>query len=193
MRIRSVVTRLLLLSIWTGAVAATTAWTVGGAGPVPLQGYVTTPMVKTGRPLDLAIDGDEYFVVQDMFTHDGLLYTRHGRLTRNQNGELMMVVNDVTRPLSPPILIPEDATDIRVILDGTVTYVQSESTTAIQAGGITITKFDADQLRHYESGFFVPTDTTRPPVRGIPGYSGLGMKSVLDQITANESQPNIDR
>lgn len=197
---RIFVTRLLLLSIWTGAVVAATAWTVGGAGSARLQGYVTTPLVKTGRPLDLAIDGDGYFVVEDMFTSDGVLYTRHGRLTLNENGQLMMVVDDIARLLSPSIILPQDATDISVGRDGTVTYVQLEGNTAVQAGEITLARFDADQLRHHESGFFLPADTTRPPVRAIPGFSGLGTirqhrleKAVLDQITANETQPNINR
>jgi flagellar basal body rod protein FlgG len=193
-------TRLLLLAIWTGTVVAATVWTVGAAGPGRLQGYVNSHLVKTGRPLDLAIDGDGYFVVQDVCVDDGLLYTRHGRLSLNENGQLMIVVDDIARTIEPAIFIPPDATDIHVARDGTVTYMQSDCTTATQAGQILLAKFHNEELLPHDFSMYLPTDTSNPPKPGHPGQLGRGTirqhrleKSVLEEIVAIESEPIVNR
>jgi len=46
---------------------------------------------KTGNDLDLAINGEGFFAVQ---TKDGVAYTRDGRFTLNENGELMTLGGD---------------------------------------------------------------------------------------------------
>ena len=46
---------------------------------------------KTGNVLDLAIKGDGFFTVQ---TKDGVAYTRDGRATLNENGELVSLAGD---------------------------------------------------------------------------------------------------
>ncbi len=90
-------------------------------------------MVQTGNPLDLAIDGDAFFVVQ---TDRGTRYTRNGNFTINDKGELLSrgkfrVIGKDGNPLTltgDKILAGEDGKPVKVMVkqimvgeDGTVT------------------------------------------------------------------------
>lgn len=65
------------------------------------------PLEKTGGPMDVAIVGDGFFVVEDA---DGPRYTRDGRFTRNADGEVVTVAGH--RPVldgaGQRIVIPQD-------------------------------------------------------------------------------------
>ena len=75
-------------------------------------------MQHTGNPLDLAIEGEGFFVVQ---TPDGDRYTRNGRLRIDDTGQ---VVTDHGLPLltsgGQPIVLSATDTDIAISRDGTV-------------------------------------------------------------------------
>ncbi len=86
---------------------------VGGVSFDPGQG----PMVETGAPLDLAIDGDGYFVVQ---TAQGEAYTRNGSFTLNARGELVTASGLSVLGEGGPVRIPPGAR-VQVLGDGTLT------------------------------------------------------------------------
>ena len=92
----------------------------------------------TGNPLDIAIQGDGYFVVQ---TPEGERYTRNGRLQLDNTGQL---VNQLGQPVladggAPMVFAPED-TEIVVSKDGTV------STNNGELGKLRIVNFDNEQV-----------------------------------------------
>ena len=60
-------------------------------------------VVETGRPLDLALYGKGFFVVE---TPDGPLYTRSGVLHINQNDQIVDSMGRVVAGPSGPITIP---------------------------------------------------------------------------------------
>ncbi len=75
-------------------------------------------LVETGNPLDFAISGQGFFVLQ---TPDGNRLTRAGAFTSNAQGEL--VSPDGYRVLDSggsPIFIPPAAHDIKLAPDGTL-------------------------------------------------------------------------
>jgi len=75
-------------------------------------------LVPTGGRLDLAIEGDGFFLVQ---TGDGNRLTRSGNFSSNADGTL--VTNDgwpVLDANEGPIFIPPDATDLAFSADGTL-------------------------------------------------------------------------
>ncbi|MDQ2090558.1 flagellar hook-basal body complex protein [Marimonas arenosa] len=79
-----------------------------------VQGTLT----ETRGPLDLAIEGDGFFLVE---TPQGERLTRAGNFTSNGAGDL--VTNDGFRVLDAggaPVFIPPDVTDLSVAADGTV-------------------------------------------------------------------------
>lgn len=73
-------------------------------------------MVKTGNPLDVAIEGQGFFAVQ---TKQGVLYTRDGSFLRSSKGVLMNDRNEpVLNALNKPITVPTGA--VTIAADGTV-------------------------------------------------------------------------
>ena len=59
--------------------------------PVVLVDHSPGTLQKSGNPLDVAVQGEGYFVIE---TKDGERYTRNGSFTLNQNGELVTMSGD---------------------------------------------------------------------------------------------------
>ena len=71
---------------------------------------------STGNPLDLAIAGEGFFVVQ---TPDGIRYTRNGAFFKNQAGVLQDIRGyNVLDVGNNPITIPRDVTGERIFISG---------------------------------------------------------------------------
>lgn len=92
------------------------------------------PMETTGNPLDIAIQGEGFFVID---TPEGTRYTRNGRMQLDNTGQL---VNQLGQPVladggAPIVFAPED-TEIVVSPDGTV------STNNGELGKLQIVTFD---------------------------------------------------
>ncbi|NLG78672.1 MAG: flagellar basal-body rod protein FlgF [Firmicutes bacterium] len=80
------------------------------------------PIIETGAPLDLAIQGDGYFVVE---TPEGEAYTRNGSFTLNARGELVTMDGMPVLGESGRVVIPsggevEVRGDGRVAVDGQI-------------------------------------------------------------------------
>ena len=82
------------------------------------------PLRRTENPLDVALQGPGFFGIQ---TPDGVQYSRAGNFQLNGNRELVtgsgMLVADAA---GGTIAIPEDATEIIIARDGTVSTNQGE-------------------------------------------------------------------
>ncbi len=88
------------------------------AGRVRATSHLQGGLEATGGALDLAIEGEGYFLVE---TPDGQALTRAGAFTPNAMGEL--VTHEGLRVLDAggaPILLPLDGGDLAVAKDGTV-------------------------------------------------------------------------
>lgn len=80
--------------------------------------YLQGALTQTGGPLDLAIEGDGFFLIE---TPQGQRLTRSGHFSSSQQGEL--VTSDGNRVLDTggaPVFLPPDAIDIAVSADGTL-------------------------------------------------------------------------
>jgi flagellar basal-body rod protein FlgF len=86
-------------------------------------------IVETGRPLDFALYGKGFFVIE---TPDGPLYTRNGMFNTNQNGQIVDCNGRIVAGEAGPITIPTNVglSRLNVSSDGTVS-----------AGGAAIGKF----------------------------------------------------
>lgn len=112
------------------------------------------PVETTGNPLDIAIQGEGYFVVQ---TPEGERFTRNGRLQLDNTGQL---VNQLGQPVmadggAPLIFAPED-TEIVISSDGTV------STNNGELGKLRVVRFDNDQVLERTSGAQFTTTEDNP-------------------------------
>jgi flagellar basal body rod protein FlgG len=86
-------------------------------------------MVETGRPLDFALYGKGFFVIE---TPEGPLYTRNGTFLTNQNGQIVDSNGRLVAGEAGPIVIPPNVGLSQL-------YVGSDGT--LSAGGTVIGKF----------------------------------------------------
>lgn len=127
-------------------------------------------MIVTGNPTDIAVAGNGFFQVQ---MPDGTLsYTRDGAFKISSEGEL--VTTDGFRVM-PEIVIPEDATDISIGIDGEVFVLVAGSETPQQIGQIELAKFiNPAGLSAIGHNLFLETAASGPPITGTPTTEGLG-------------------
>ncbi|MBU6458764.1 MAG: flagellar basal-body rod protein FlgF [Bradyrhizobium sp.] len=99
---------------------------------------------QTKNPLDIAITGDGFFVVQ---TDGGERYTRDGNLHMNSQRQLVTANGDPVLGTSGPIVFQTTDHDINVSPDGTVTVVEGVSRTDSLRGKLRLVSFtDAQKL-----------------------------------------------
>jgi flagellar basal-body rod protein FlgF len=136
-------------------------------------------MAATGRPLDLALDGDGFFVVE---TAQGPRYTRNGHFTIDQKRQLVTEDGFAVRGENGPITLGEG--DIRVDSDGTVW------TDKVQAGKIAVVEFanagalSRDQGSRLRADGQAATPAKAPAVRsGTLEQSNVSVADRLAQLT----------
>ncbi len=126
----------------------------------------------TPAPLDLAIQGEGYFQIND---GNRFVYTRTGSFTINANGQIVLVSKDRGRPLEPAITIPQDTTQIEISSEGIVSVQQAGQTELNQVGQIQLARFiNPGGLLHRGENFYEPTVASGNPLVSVPGQDGLG-------------------
>jgi flagellar basal-body rod protein FlgF len=75
------------------------------------------PIEMTGNPLDVAVDGDGFFVVQ---TQAGPAYTRDGRFALGPGGELVTHSGDPVMGEGGPITLDAEAGEVTIGKDGAI-------------------------------------------------------------------------
>ena len=133
------------------------------------------PANATERPLDLYIDGDGLFQVQiEDDVGEGLGYTRAGNFAVNADGEIVMA-NDQGRRLTPPITIPEEATGIDILADGTVMIGMPGSIDAQEVGRIELALFvNPAGLKQIGENIYIPSPASGEAQLGEPREGGRG-------------------
>lgn len=108
---------------------------------------------STGNPLDLAIQGEGYFVVR---TGQGDRYTRAGALTISASGQIVTLSGEPILGRNGPLQVPADDRDISVASDGTV------STKRAILGQLRLVGF-SDRARLRPAGESL-LETDQPPI-----------------------------
>ncbi|MGO1234131.1 MAG: flagellar basal-body rod protein FlgG [Marinobacter sp.] len=124
----------------------------------------------TEQPLDMAVDGRGFFQVE---MPDGqIAYTRDGQFQLNSDGD---VVTPDGFALEPNINVPENATNVTIGKDGTVTAVTDDQAAPINLGQVTLVDFINPQgLQAIGNNLFKETAASGDPAEGEPGLAGLG-------------------
>ena len=123
---------------------------------------------QTKNPLDLAIDGGGFLVVQ---TAGGERYTRDGGLQLNNTGQLVTAGGNPVLGASGPIVLQPTAHDINVSPDGTITVLEGNGRTDSIRGKLRLVSFAQAQklLKEgsnlYSSGEGAPQPDTKSMVR----------------------------
>jgi flagellar basal-body rod protein FlgF len=99
---------------------------------------------RTDNQLDVALRGDGYLVVE---TLSGIRYTRGGPLAIDSQGRLSTSTGlPVLNTQDQPIVVPEEAGDLRITPDGAISYRADGDNDFQQIGQIQVVRFD---LPHY--------------------------------------------
>lgn len=130
------------------------------------------PIEQTGRPLDLALEGDGFFQVQ---LPDGTLgYTRDGSFTISDQGTL---VTHGGYTVVPGIVIPPDAAEFSVSRMGIFSSVSAGDATPIEIGRIELARFaNAPGLFALGENLFRETAASGEPLTGFaqdPGFARI--------------------
>ncbi|MDF2607381.1 MAG: flgG [Bacillales bacterium] len=133
------------------------------------QGNIQT----TGRPLDISISGDGYFVVEN---GPETLYSRAGNFYLDENGSLVNSEGLFVKSISGAnISIPTNAKSYSISSNGDVVYVASDGTSTT-LGPIAIAKFANNEgLEKVGGNTYRETQNSGvPTTNNVPGTNGTG-------------------
>lgn len=126
---------------------------------------------QTDNQLDLAIDGDGYFIVN---RPDGTnAYSRAGNLQLSAEGELVTLEGHL---LEPNIVVPENVVNIEVTQDGIVYGYTNDDVEPEELGQITLASFINDAgLKAIGGNLFTETAASGEAFVGNPGEDMIGV------------------
>jgi flagellar basal-body rod protein FlgF len=135
------------------------------------------PYQHTGNPLECAIQGDGFFVLEGP---NGPLYTRNGQFQINAADQLVSPGGYAVSGANGPLTIPQSAATIAIANDGTVTADN------VAVGQLRLAAFaDPGQLERAGTTLFqAPPDQTAQPFTGTvrQGYREGSNVSVVQEM-----------
>ena len=140
---------------------------------------------KTGNPLDVAIDGDAFLVVQ---TSRGERYTRNGALQINATGTLVTASGDPVLGDGGPIQFQNTDSNVSINPDGTITVREGGNAASDSARGkLRLVRFAQVQtlLKDTSSMFRAPQGTAPLPAE-------TNVRVVQGTIEASNVRPVIE-
>jgi flagellar basal-body rod protein FlgG len=127
----------------------------------------------TSNQLDLAIEGDGFFQVQN--PNGDFYYTRAGNFGLNANGLLVLGSANNGYILEPNVTIPPEATDVVITADGQVQIRTQDSPNLQTVTQLQLAKFvNPDGLLKLGDNLYQKTDASGEPTVGAPGQQGFG-------------------
>lgn len=155
-----------------------------GVKPVATTRQFSTGSLElTGNPLDLAIEGDGFFQIQNI---DGsTVYSRDGSFKLTAEGQL---VTSDGYFLQPEITIPTDTVSISIGVDGTIQVLQPGQDEATQIGQLELARFvNPAGLSALGHNLYARTGASGDPITDIPGSGGIGQVNQGYVETSNVS------
>jgi flagellar basal-body rod protein FlgG len=156
----------------TGSSEVATGVQVGhGTRPVATQKiFAQGNFQQTENPLDLVIEGDGFF---SLVRPDGqIAYTRSGAFKRDSQGQ---IVNSDGLVLQPAVTLPQDAQNISIGSDGTISVTTASSPNPTQVGQLQLARFvNPAGLNAVGRNLFLPTQASGTATTGQPSQQGFG-------------------
>ncbi len=170
----------------------------GGTFVAPTyHSFAGGPITPTENPLDVAIQGDGFFAVND---GTETKYTRDGRFTTNPANELVMVANDGRARVlgeggAPITLLPQSAGRPEIAADGTIrqggalvgkigVFEFADRNSLRKVGG-SLFKATSDPARPAESSTLLPGNVEGSTVNPVDGLTSLIETTRAFQLNAN--------
>jgi flagellar basal-body rod protein FlgF len=137
---------------------------------------------QTGSPLDVAIDGDGFLVVQ---TAAGERYTRNGSLQVNPQGQLATSDGSLVLGDGGPIVLQQTDHSVAITPDGRVTVVEGSNTSNDSLRGkLRVVSFAAPQrlLKDGANNFLAPAGMAPEPTKNIRLIQGSVESSNVNAV-----------
>lgn len=128
-------------------------------------------VAETGRPFDLAIEGDGFFQIQ---RPDGTLgYTRDGSFTLSNTGAL---VTGAGYLIQPGVTVPADASQVNISANGIVSIqTADQGATPVEIGRIELVRFaNPTGLESLGENLYKETIASGQPITGQAQENGFG-------------------
>lgn len=143
------------------------------------------PMLATSNPLDLALQGNGYFVVESL---SGRRYTRTGSFQINADRQ---VVDAGGLPLlgdnGQPLQIPQGAKNIDIRADGTVLTDRG------QVGRLQVVRFEKEQFMTEVGGGLYVSDEEPQPAPEVKVVQGMLEQSNIQPVVELTQMIEINR
>jgi flagellar basal-body rod protein FlgF len=139
---------------------------------------------RTGDPLDVAIDGKGYFVVQ---TPRGQRFTRNGAFGINSTGQLVTNTGDLVLGTAGPINFQSTDHDVIISASGVVSARDGSGTVNVQRGQLQLVDFGSPQQLQKDSA----STFQAPPNANQKGVAP-GTRVVQGSIEKSNVQPILE-
>ena len=150
------------------------------------------PSEPTKNPLDVAIDGDAFLVVQ---TPNGPRYTRDGSMQISSTGQLVTKTGNPVLGTSGPIVFQPTDHDINISADGTVTVQEGTNRTDSVRGKLSMVSFaEAQKLLKEGSNLYAAGEGNTPaPALNAKVNQGYIEKSNVNAVTEMSRMIEVTR
>jgi flagellar hook protein FlgE len=136
----------------------------GSLDMINIQGNLQS----TGKPTDLAVQGDGYFQITD---GTNTFYTRDGNFITDSAGNMIHASTGLT--LTPAVTVPAGATNLNIAQNGQVTWTVGATVTTGPV--ITLANFaNPAGLTRMGSNMYQVSNNSGAAVVSAPGTNGLG-------------------
>ena len=144
-----------------------------GCQLAPLQLDLKQGSLKsTGRQLDLAIEGEGFFVIRQ---GEKELLTRCGAFTTDRDRRIGLAISESSLLLHPIITVPEDAREIQISADGVVSVLKSSDAPLVEIGRIQLGRVASPaRLQPIGQTLLLPTEDSGPVAFNAPMAEGSG-------------------
>lgn len=139
-----------------------------------VRDFAEGALESTGNPLDVAIFGKGWFVVD---TPEGQRYTRNGQFTLDANGQLVTSQGFPVQGNGGGLTFGPDETDIQISSDGTV------STSLGQKGALQVVNFTDENALRKEGATLYSADAAPTPATGTRVTQGVYERSNVEAVT----------
>ncbi|MEX0912751.1 MAG: flagellar basal-body rod protein FlgG [Gemmatimonadota bacterium] len=146
---------------------------------------------QTGRPFDVAIEGDGFFQVQ--LPNGEVGFTRDGSFTVSDQG---MLITQGGYTIVPGVQIPDDASDVQISRTGIVTVEREGiATDQTEVGRLELARFaNPTGLLALGENMYSETPASGEPILGFPQEDGMGrlLQGTLEASNVEIVQEMVD-
>jgi flagellar basal-body rod protein FlgF len=149
------------------------------------------PLEQTNNPLDVAIDGSAFLVVQ---TPAGERYTRDGKLSINPQGQLVNASGYTVLGTSGPITFQPTDKAINIAADGNVSVLEGTATIDSLRGKLRLVSFTRPQSLEKQGGnLFASTSEAATPDTKAIVRQGFVEKSNVNSVAEMSRMISVTR